>query len=88
MIILSDCAHLLRLTAEILSLDVRVIPVPRLDDDSDVGIIHGEVQEMGGGREVGADGGGGASVLAVAYAELLELGNTTRCHIYDVYLWF
>ena len=80
LILLSECTHLLRLTAEILSLDVRVIPVPRLDDYGDVGIIYGEVQEVGRGREVGADGGGGAAVLAVAYAELLELGNTTRCH--------
>ena len=80
MIIFSECAHLLRLTAEILSLNVRVITVPRLDDYGDVGIISGEVQEVGGGREVGADDGGGAAVFAVAYAELLELGNTTRCH--------
>ena len=68
--------------AEILPLYVGVIPVPRLDDYFDVGIVPGEVQEVGGGREVGSDGGGGAAVFAIAYAELLELRDAARCHFF------
>jgi hypothetical protein len=43
-------AYLLRLAANVLSLDVRMIAIPRLDDDGDMRIVNGEVQEMGRGR--------------------------------------
>lgn len=42
-----------------------MVSIAGFDDDFNVGVVGGEVDEMGGGLDVGAEGGGRASMFAI-----------------------
>jgi len=59
-----------------------MVSMAGFDDDFNVGVIGGEVDEMRGGLDVGAEGGGRASVFAIADVEFLKLLDSSGCHFF------
>ena len=57
-----------------------MVAVARFDNDFYIRVFCGKVDEMGGGLEVVAEGGGGAAVFAVSDVEFLELLDSSCCH--------
>mmetsp|Transcript_1150 Transcript_1150/g.1883 ORF Transcript_1150/g.1883 Transcript_1150/m.1883 type:complete len:110 (-) Transcript_1150:12-341(-) len=58
-----------------------MIPISSLDEDFDGGIGFSEFDNVLSGNVL-TDGGGGAAVFTVDYAEFLELFDSASCHIY------